>query len=215
MPTTSVRRPISRLTRRRPTSSRRGKSVYRRADPCARLVELEGLDHVPWIGDADSIVEEAEDFLTGSGMRPTRPTSVLATFLFYRACVRQLSSPTGTPSATCRRSPEVARPHPAHRDRQRGMPPPHRPKLAAEANRGSSRRTSRAEPVHLSAAHDDDLARLDRRRDAVHLVLAGARPCPDQLVVSSSALPPARQDVRVHQPRLSANAHVACSNPKR
>jgi class 3 adenylate cyclase len=49
--------------------------------PGARLVELEGIDHPPWIGDADAIVEEAEEFLTGVRHAP-EPTRVLATILF-------------------------------------------------------------------------------------------------------------------------------------
>ena len=37
------------------------------AIPGARLVELEGVDHLPAIGDSDAIVEEVEEFLTGQG----------------------------------------------------------------------------------------------------------------------------------------------------
>lgn len=49
--------------------------------PGAKLVELEGIDHPPWIGDGDSIVEEIEEFLTGVRHAP-EPTRVLATILF-------------------------------------------------------------------------------------------------------------------------------------
>ncbi len=47
----------------------------------ARLVELEGDDHLWWVGDSDSIVDEVEEFLTGvrHGAEPDR---VLATVLF-------------------------------------------------------------------------------------------------------------------------------------
>lgn len=49
--------------------------------PGARFVELAGDDHLPWVGDQDSILDEAQEFLTG-----TRPqadvTRVLATILF-------------------------------------------------------------------------------------------------------------------------------------
>jgi len=49
--------------------------------PEARCVELPGDDHVPWIGDADAILTEIEELLTGS--RPTiEPDRVLATVLF-------------------------------------------------------------------------------------------------------------------------------------
>jgi class 3 adenylate cyclase len=48
--------------------------------PGARFVELSGADHVPWI-DADQILDEVEEFLTGR--RPTPdPDRVLATLLF-------------------------------------------------------------------------------------------------------------------------------------
>ncbi len=47
----------------------------------ARLVELPGEDHLPFVGDADEILEEIEEFLTG--IRPLRePDRVLATVLF-------------------------------------------------------------------------------------------------------------------------------------
>jgi class 3 adenylate cyclase len=49
--------------------------------PGARYVELPGIDSLIWAGDADAILDEIQDFLTG--VRPT-PTShrVLATVLF-------------------------------------------------------------------------------------------------------------------------------------
>ena len=34
--------------------------------PRAKLVELPGIDHVPFIGDSDDIIDEVEEFLTGS-----------------------------------------------------------------------------------------------------------------------------------------------------
>ena len=47
----------------------------------ARYVELDGIDHFPWVGDADSILDEIEEFVTGN--RPARePDRVLATILF-------------------------------------------------------------------------------------------------------------------------------------
>jgi pimeloyl-ACP methyl ester carboxylesterase len=49
--------------------------------PDARLVEFEGTDHVPFTGDFDSIVDEMEEFLTGT--RHARPLDrVLATVMF-------------------------------------------------------------------------------------------------------------------------------------
>jgi pimeloyl-ACP methyl ester carboxylesterase len=48
--------------------------------PGARFVELPGADHAPWI-DADQIVDEVEEFLTGVRPRP-EPNRVLTTILF-------------------------------------------------------------------------------------------------------------------------------------
>ena len=49
--------------------------------PGARLVELEGKDHLPFIGDSDAIVDEVEEFLTGA-RHAREPDRVLATVLF-------------------------------------------------------------------------------------------------------------------------------------
>jgi class 3 adenylate cyclase len=47
----------------------------------ARWVELPGVDHLPWVGDADALLEEIEEFLTGA--RTAREADrVLATILF-------------------------------------------------------------------------------------------------------------------------------------
>jgi pimeloyl-ACP methyl ester carboxylesterase/class 3 adenylate cyclase len=49
--------------------------------PNAKFVELPGIDHAPWIGDSEAVVDEIEAFLTGA--RPTARTDrVLATILF-------------------------------------------------------------------------------------------------------------------------------------
>ena len=48
--------------------------------PEARFVELSGEDHMPWVGDQDSILDEMQEFLTGD--RPEHePDRVLATVL--------------------------------------------------------------------------------------------------------------------------------------
>ena len=49
--------------------------------PGAKLVELSGIDHVPWGCDADRIADEIEDFLTGA-RHVVEPDRVLATVLF-------------------------------------------------------------------------------------------------------------------------------------
>ena len=49
--------------------------------PDARFVELPGIDHYPFAGDMHALVDEVEEFVTGS--RPARePDRVLATVLF-------------------------------------------------------------------------------------------------------------------------------------
>jgi pimeloyl-ACP methyl ester carboxylesterase len=49
--------------------------------PDARLVELPGADHLPWVGDTDPLLGEVEEFLTGVRHAP-EPDRVLATILF-------------------------------------------------------------------------------------------------------------------------------------
>ncbi len=51
--------------------------------PGAKYVELPGVDHLPFVGDQDAILDEVEEFLTG--VRHTlEPDRVLATVLFTR-----------------------------------------------------------------------------------------------------------------------------------
>ena len=49
--------------------------------PDAKYVEVPGHDHFPFVGDMDAIVDEIEEFLTGS-RRAREPDRVLATVLF-------------------------------------------------------------------------------------------------------------------------------------
>ncbi|MGH2952619.1 MAG: adenylate/guanylate cyclase domain-containing protein [Solirubrobacterales bacterium] len=49
--------------------------------PNAQLVELEGDDHWPWVGDPDQVCDHVEEFLTGRRHTPD-PDRVLATVLF-------------------------------------------------------------------------------------------------------------------------------------
>jgi class 3 adenylate cyclase len=49
--------------------------------PGARLVELDGEDHLAWTGDQDRLLDEVEEFLTGS-RRAREPERALATVLF-------------------------------------------------------------------------------------------------------------------------------------
>lgn len=48
--------------------------------PGARFVELPGVDHFPFVGDGDSVIEHAQVFLTGT-LASARPTRRLATLL--------------------------------------------------------------------------------------------------------------------------------------
>jgi pimeloyl-ACP methyl ester carboxylesterase len=49
--------------------------------PGARYVELPGIDHLPWAGDAEPVLGEIEEFLTGA-RSPAEPDRVLATVMF-------------------------------------------------------------------------------------------------------------------------------------
>ncbi|MBI1186608.1 MAG: alpha/beta fold hydrolase [Alphaproteobacteria bacterium] len=51
------------------------------AIPNARLVELDSVDHAPWLGDLERVVEEIEVFLTGQPSAPALDR-VLATVLY-------------------------------------------------------------------------------------------------------------------------------------
>jgi serine/threonine protein kinase/DNA-binding winged helix-turn-helix (wHTH) protein len=52
--------------------------------PGSKFVELPGVDHLPFVGDQDAILEEIEEFLTGSRQAP-KLDRVLATVLVARA----------------------------------------------------------------------------------------------------------------------------------
>jgi pimeloyl-ACP methyl ester carboxylesterase len=50
--------------------------------PGARYLEVEGMDHAPWITEPDSILTEIEEFLTGSHAAPAQSHRALRTVLF-------------------------------------------------------------------------------------------------------------------------------------
>ncbi|HVT05173.1 MAG TPA: hypothetical protein VHL58_17550 [Thermoanaerobaculia bacterium] len=52
--------------------------------PGAKLVELPGNDHLPFVGDQDAILDEMEEFLTGV-RHTSEPDRILATVLAIRA----------------------------------------------------------------------------------------------------------------------------------
>lgn len=49
--------------------------------PGAKLVELPGIDHMPWVGDVEPVIQETEEFLTGT-RHAAEIERVLATVLF-------------------------------------------------------------------------------------------------------------------------------------
>jgi pimeloyl-ACP methyl ester carboxylesterase len=49
--------------------------------PNAKFIELDGDDHIPWVGDGESVLAAIEEFLTGQRPLP-EPDRVLATLLF-------------------------------------------------------------------------------------------------------------------------------------
>ena len=59
----------------------RGSRFMAEQIPGAKFVELPGVDHLPWGEDADAILDEIEEFLTGVRHGP-EPDRVLATVLF-------------------------------------------------------------------------------------------------------------------------------------
>jgi pimeloyl-ACP methyl ester carboxylesterase len=50
--------------------------------PGARLIEVDGNDHVPWLADPDRFTTELEEFLTGSHAAPSQSRRALRTVLF-------------------------------------------------------------------------------------------------------------------------------------
>ena len=50
--------------------------------PGARLLEVDGIDHVPWLTDPDRITSGIEEFLTGSHAAPSQSHRALRTVLF-------------------------------------------------------------------------------------------------------------------------------------
>ena len=51
----------------------------------SRYVELEGIDHLPWAGDSETVIGEVQEFLTGA-RSAAEPDRVLATVMFTDIC---------------------------------------------------------------------------------------------------------------------------------
>ena len=78
----SIQVPTLVLQRREDVYRDPGNARYLAAHvPGAKLVELDGIDHLPYLGDADAILDEVQEFLTGVRPPPERDR-VLATVLF-------------------------------------------------------------------------------------------------------------------------------------
>jgi class 3 adenylate cyclase len=78
----SIHVPTLVLHRRgdRVVNRRAGQELAKRI-PGARYVELPGIDHLPWAGDSGPVLDEIEEFLTGTRPLP-EPDRVLATVMF-------------------------------------------------------------------------------------------------------------------------------------
>ncbi len=50
--------------------------------PGARMLEVDGTDHAPWIANPDEITSEIEEFLTGCHAAPSQSHRALRTVLF-------------------------------------------------------------------------------------------------------------------------------------
>lgn len=59
----------------------RGSRYMAERIPGAKYVELDGIDHLPWIGNPEAILDEVEEFLTGDRTGPDSDR-VLATVMF-------------------------------------------------------------------------------------------------------------------------------------
>jgi pimeloyl-ACP methyl ester carboxylesterase len=80
LPTISVPTLIVHRTGDRDANVEEGRWISSRI-PGAQFVELPGDDHLPWVGDADAILDEIQAFLTGVRPEPSRDR-VLSTVLF-------------------------------------------------------------------------------------------------------------------------------------
>jgi class 3 adenylate cyclase len=80
LPTIRVPTLIIHRTNDRDTQVDEGRWIAERV-PGARFVELPGEDHLPWVGDQDSLLDEVERFVTGA-LGAHEHDRVLATLLF-------------------------------------------------------------------------------------------------------------------------------------
>jgi pimeloyl-ACP methyl ester carboxylesterase len=80
LPTIRVPTLVIHRTEDRDVNVEEGRWIASRI-PGARYVELPGIDHTPWVGNQDEVLDEIEEFLTGT-RHVEEPERVLATILF-------------------------------------------------------------------------------------------------------------------------------------
>ena len=162
--------------------------------PGARIVELPGVDHLPWEGDQAAVLDEIETFLGGvldapaqpgaASRRCSRPTSPRASGgcssppSRASAAARSTPRPAGSapastaPPARCAarpRSPTTSRAARRHPHRRVRAAQPHRQRpRARRRRRGRPGRRARRDPRHLDGAGPrrglGDLLRRQRHR---------------------------------------------------
>ncbi len=167
--------------------------------PGAKFVELPGDDHLAWAGNADAVVDELEEFLTGV-RRGREPDRVLATVLFTdivgsteRAGELGDRRWRGAARAPRRRSSPRARalPRPRGRHRRRRLPRHLRRAGAGGPLRAGDRRApsrssaSRSAPASTPASASSRA--IDVRGIAVHIgARVAAAAGPGEVLVSST-----------------------------
>lgn len=80
LPTVQVPTLVLHRTADRDAKVEEGRYIASRI-PHAKVVELPGEDHLPWVGDQDSVLDEVDEFVTGMRRGPD-PDRVLATVMF-------------------------------------------------------------------------------------------------------------------------------------
>ena len=80
LPTVTLPTLVMHRSGDRPIKAEHGRYIAKQI-PGAKYVEFPGVDHLPWVGDGDGILDEVEGFLTGVRRGP-EPDRVLATVLF-------------------------------------------------------------------------------------------------------------------------------------
>ena len=161
----------------------------------AKFVEVPGHDHFPFVGDIDAIVDEIEEFLTGS-RRAREPDRVLATVLF--------TDIVGS-TRTCRRARRPAL------DRASRRASPDRASRAREVSgQGGTDRRRRVPRDVRRPGEGDSVRRGDPGRA---FALSGSRSAPGSTRVRSSSRRPESRASQSTSARASPRSHrrATCS----